>query len=116
LPNDVTPDRIHPPHDSAPKDGEQPVTLPPVQHDPASGRFFLETDDGEARLSYRQEDGVMDFYSTFTTPALRGRGLAAEVVRAGFEYAREHGLTVRPTCPYVHTFLRRYPSYQDLVI
>lgn len=87
-----------------------------VHHDPAAGRFVLEVDGGEARLSYRREGEVLDFYSTWTPPALRGRGLAAEVVRAGFDYAREQGLTVRPSCPYVHTFLRRYPSYRELLV
>ena len=87
-----------------------------VRHDPATGRFVIDVEGGgEARLSYRREGDVLNFYSTWTTPALRGRGLAAEVVRAGFDYAREQGLTVRPTCPYVHTFLRRYPRYRDLL-
>ena len=99
------------PQDATPQDPHQAA----VQHDPATGRFFLELEGGEARLSYRETNGVMDFYSTWTTPALRGRGLAAEVVRAGFDHAREHGLRVRPTCPYVHTFLRRYPRYRDLL-
>jgi hypothetical protein len=101
------------PQDAPPQDPRQAA----VRHDPASGRFVLEVEGGgEARLSYRESGGVMDFYSTWTTPALRGRGLAAEVVRAGFDYAREHGLEVRPSCPYVDTFLRRYPRYRDLLV
>ena len=94
---------------------EDATTDTRVQHDPATGRFYVAIDGEEARLSYRREGDVLDFYSTWTPPALRGKGLAAEVVKAGFDYAREEGLTVRPTCPYVDTFLRRYPRYQELL-
>ena len=93
----------------------EPQASADVQHDPDGGRFYIQTDGGEARLSYRREgDDVLDFVSTFTSPELRGRGLAAEVVRAGFEYAEAEGKKVRPTCPYIDTFLRRYPKYQEL--
>ncbi len=94
--------------DSDPQNGTD------VQHDPESGRFYLEADGGEARLSYRRDGDVLDFVSTFTSPELRGRGLAAEVVRAGFEYAEAEGKKVRPSCPYVDTFLRRNPQYREL--
>jgi len=85
-----------------------------VQHDPEGGRFYIETDGGEARLNYRVDGDVLDFVSTFTSPQLRGQGMAAKVVRAGFEYAEAEGKKVRPTCPYIDTFLRRYPQYKEL--
>lgn len=89
---------------------------PEIHHDPDSGRFYLETEGGEARLSYREQGDVLDFVSTYTSPELRGKGLAAKVVQAGMEYARQEGKQVRPSCPYVPVFLRRYPQYQDLAV
>ena len=87
------------------RDPSPSTTLPPAA---STSRSTAE----EARLSYRREGDVLDFYSTWTPPALRGKGLAAEVVKAGFDFAREEGLSVRPTCPYVDTFLRRHPRYR----
>lgn len=100
--------------DSDPRTEGETTASADVKHDPEGGRFYLEADGGEARLSYRRDGDVLDFVSTFTSPELRGRGLAAEVVRAGFEYAKAEGKKVRPSCPYVDTFLRRNPQYREL--
>ncbi len=70
----------------------------------------------EAYVEYTQDGAVLDFGHTFVPTALRGRGLAERVVRAGFEYARRQGLTVVPSCPYVSgAFLRRHPEWRTLV-
>jgi len=90
--------------------------MPDVQHDPEARKFFVAVDGGESRLSYRPAgDGELDFHSTFTSPELRGRGLAAAVVARGFDYARENGFKVIPSCPYVAAFVDRQPQYADLV-
>lgn len=86
-----------------------------IQHDPDLGRFSAPVEGGEAYLAYRESGDVLDFYYTFVSPALRGGGLAAEVTRAGFEYARAEGKKVRPTCPYVGTFVKRNPRYAELL-
>ena len=73
-------------------------------------------DQGDAHLEYRVVDeSTLDFHSTFVDPALRGRGLAAEVVRAALDDARARGKRVIPSCSYVRTFVRRHPEYRDLV-
>jgi hypothetical protein len=43
----------------------------------------------------------MDMLHTFTSKRARGRGLAAVVTRAAFEYCTEEGLSVRPSCTYI---------------
>ncbi len=79
-----------------------------VQHDEERGRFFVEVDGEEAYLQYGElEDGGVDFRSTFTPPALRGRGLAAVVVREALKWARSHGKTVVPSCWYVKQYLEK---------
>jgi len=92
-------------------------TSPTVQHDPDAHKFFIAADDGESRLSYRPVgDDKLDFRSTFTSPSLRGHGLAGQVVAAGLDHAREHGLKVIPTCPFVGAFVDQHPKYADLLI
>jgi len=88
---------------------------PTVHHDTEQHKFYVQQDGGEARLSYRQvNEHTLDFQSTFTPPALRGRGLAAAVVTAGLDYAREHGMKVIPTCSYVAAYLDAHPEHADL--
>ena len=70
----------------------------------------------EALLAYSQKGNLLDFHHTFVPESLRGRGLAEKVVKAGFDYAKEKGLKVLPTCPYISgPFLARHKEYRSLV-
>jgi len=86
-----------------------------VVHNPQAARFELRAQGQLAFAAYQLIDGVMWLTHTETPPALRGHGLAAQVVRAALDHARAHGLRVRPACSYVRTYLRRHPEAQDLV-
>lgn len=87
-----------------------------VRHDTAAGRFFVEIDGSTAYLDYvRVDERTLDLRSTFVPEALRGRGIAARIVRFALDYAREHGLRVIPTCSYVASTIRREPAFADLV-
>lgn len=67
-------------------------------------------------LDYAVRDGgVLDYRRTFTPPPLRGQGIAREVVLFGLDYARDNGIKIIPTCPYVAKIIRENPSYADLV-
>ncbi len=87
----------------------------PIAHDAAAHRFEADADGRKAFLSYRQADAkTLDFEHTFVPPELRGRGLASRLVERGLAHAREHGLTVIPSCPFVADFLRSHPEWQDV--
>ena len=86
-----------------------------VEHNEAASRFELRVQGRLAFAHYELIDGVMWLTHTETPPALQGRGLAARVVRAALDHARERGLKVRPACSYVRAYLRRHPEQQDLV-
>jgi len=86
-----------------------------VIHEKDNERFIIYTEDKEAFVEYRMKNNEMDVYHTYTHPSLRGKGLAAQVVRAAFEYAKENNLKVVPTCSYVQAFVRRYKEYRELI-
>jgi len=87
-----------------------------VKHDAAAGRFYVEVDGEIAALDYvRVDERTLDLRHTFVPEALRGRGIAGEIVRFALSYAREAGLRVIPTCSYVAATIRRDPSLADLV-
>lgn len=87
------------------------MTAPPVRHDPERSRFVVDLTDGEAELLYgRFSEHVLDLQHTEVPPSGRGQGVGGALVRAALGYAREHGLRVMTTCPYVQAWLRRHPD------
>ncbi len=87
-----------------------------VRHDPDNLRFVADIDAAEATLEYSvQADGVLDFRRTFTPPPLRGQGIARQAVLFGLDYARDNGIRIIPTCPYVAKVIRENPDYEDLI-
>lgn len=63
----------------------------------------FETSDKQAYLSYviREDGKVIDIVHTFVPSSKRGLGLAAHLVVAAFNHAKDHSLSVIPTCSYV---------------
>lgn len=90
-------------------------TLAAVHHNREASRFESREDGQLARCDYRLADGVMLIHHTEVPPAFAGRGIAAALVRAALEHAREQGLRVRPLCSYVRAYLARHPQYRDLI-
>lgn len=82
-----------------------------IRHDEDAGRFVSELDGAEAYLRYRLvDDQTVDFRSTFVPRELRGRGVAEQLVRAGFAWAESEGLRVIPTCSYVQRLVAQHPG------
>ena len=66
-------------------------------------------------LDYRRKDGLIYYDHAETVIALRGRGIAAQVVEAALIAARAEGLKVVPRCPYVADWIQAHPDFQPLV-
>ena len=82
-----------------------------VEHDPDGSRFFVPLPDGDAELFYAPfSEDVLDLQHTEIPPSGKGRGVGDALVRAALAYARERGMRVIATCPYVQTWLRRHPK------
>ena len=89
---------------------------PEVIHEKENERFVIYVDGDEVFVEYTmEEDKEINLYHTFTHPALRGKGLAAQVVRAAFEFAKENNLKVIPTCSYVQAFIAKNDEYRELL-
>ena len=86
-----------------------------VQHDAAAQQFRVQLGNDVALLQYRRLDATLDLHHTEVPPAFRGRGIAEQLCRAAFEYAKEQQLKVVPSCPYIAgTYLKRHPEYEPL--
>ena len=89
----------------------------PVVHDESASKFSVQLPEGEAFLRYGKHDRCLNFLHTFVPDAARSKGVAEQMVLAGFQYAQANGLKVIPTCPYVsRAFLRRHPEFHALTI
>jgi hypothetical protein len=67
-------------------------------------------------VTYRLSDRRITFIHTEVRPAYAGRGLAQRLAQDVLDDARARGLRVRPLCPYIASYIRAHPAYQDLVI
>jgi predicted GNAT family acetyltransferase len=81
----------------------------------AQHRFELAVDGGIAFANYRLTPGAVIITHTETPRALRGRGIASELVHGALELIRADGHKVMAGCGFVADYLRKHPEYDDLV-
>ncbi len=87
-----------------------------IIHDPEGRRFYCEDSGHTAELTYSVlENGTLDYNHTFVPEALRGSGLAGELVLAACQYARLAGKKILPSCSFVDMWLKRHREYADLI-
>ncbi len=87
-----------------------------VQHRENNNRFSARTASGLAYISYeRPDDQTLDLQHTVVPEADRGRGIGAALVEQAIGYAREKGLRVIATCPFVQGWLDKHPAERDAV-
>jgi predicted GNAT family acetyltransferase len=87
-----------------------------ITHDADAGRYEIFVGGVRGGFAEYELDGsTMVFTHTLTSPQLRGRGLAARVVRFALDDARQSGRTVVPQCWFVAQFIDEHPEYADLL-
>jgi len=86
-----------------------------VRHNTAASRFEATVDDQLCTAMYRVYGKVMMLTHTGVPHGLRGRGIAASLVRAALDHARAKGLKVRPDCSYAEAYMQRHPETLDLL-
>lgn len=88
----------------------------PIRHDVELRRFELQADGASlAFLSYTLHGEHMVLDHTFVPDELRGKGLAAHLVRKALDFAGQRGLKVNPQCSYAAEFIQKHPEFADLL-
>jgi len=80
-----------------------------------AGRFEAHIDGGSVELDWLRHGDRLVFHHTGTSPSLRGRGLAGQLVAHAMAWAAPQGLQLVPSCSYVATWLHRQPRWQRLL-
>lgn len=86
-----------------------------VRDNKAQSRFELDVDGGIAFANYRATPQAIIITHTETPRALRGRGIASELVKGALDLIRADGHKVIAGCGFVVDYLHKHPEYRDLV-
>jgi predicted GNAT family acetyltransferase len=86
-----------------------------VTNNTAQQQFEVHQDGHTAILIYRFYKDDIAFMHTEVPHALENHGIAAALAKYAFEWAKEHNRKVMVYCPYVASYLKRYPEYNDQV-
>ena len=90
-----------------------------IQHKKSGskGVFYVEY-EGEiaAEMIYTMpsEDKII-IEHTEVGEVLQGQNVGYELVHAGVEYARHHGLKIIATCPFARAVLQKKPEWADVM-
>ena len=86
-----------------------------VIHNEAEERFETWIDGELSKLDYIQDGNTIVITHVGVHPQHRGQGVAGKITEVALEYAREKSFRVIPMCPYVVTYIRRNPQYENLI-
>ncbi|MCK1740840.1 N-acetyltransferase [Bradyrhizobium sp. 139] len=78
-------------------------------------RFELDVGNEIAFANYRLTPAAVIITHTETPRALRGRGIASELVKGALDLIRRDGKKVVAGCGFVGDYLDRHPEDADLV-
>jgi uncharacterized protein len=95
-------------------DSQEPAA---VTDNKAESRFEIRV-GGELAgfVGYILDGSVIDLVHTEIDQKFQGGGLAGQLASASLDSARDRGLAVLPTCPFIRSWIRKHPEYKDLVL
>jgi predicted GNAT family acetyltransferase len=65
--------------------------------------------------SYELTSDTLILLHTQVAERYEGRGVGSDIAQFALDDARARGLYVRPLCPFVRSWLKRHPEYDDLI-
>lgn len=61
------------------------------------------------------EPGVVNVDHTYVDPALRGQGIASQLMQHVYQYAKTKGYKMVATCPYAVVWFKKHKDAQDIL-
>jgi uncharacterized protein len=94
-------------------DGEYP-DMAAVRDNKGLSRFEMDVEGAVAFANYRLTPQAVIITHTETPRALRGRGVASELVKGALDLIRADGRKVIAGCGFVVDYLYKHPEFADL--
>lgn len=85
-----------------------------VRDNKAQGRFEFDVEGAMAFANYRLTSSAVIITHTETPRALRGRGIASELMHGALQLIRADGMKVIAGCGFVVDYLHKHPEFADL--
>lgn len=85
-----------------------------VRNNTALSRYELDVDGATAFANYRLVPGKVIITHTETPPALRGRGIASQLIQGALEQIRADRSKVVAGCSFVVDYLDKHPEFGDV--
>ena len=85
-----------------------------VRDNKALSRFEMDVEGAMAFANYRLTPQAVIITHTETPRALRGRGIASELVKGALDLIRADGRKVIAGCGFVVDYLYKHPEFADL--
>jgi len=86
-----------------------------IRDNAAAHRFEKIVDRHAAVATYAIDGDTITFIHTVVPEALRGRGIARELVEFALASVRERGLKVIPQCEVFNAYMRKHAETHDLL-
>ncbi|MDR0981813.1 MAG: N-acetyltransferase [Culturomica sp.] len=83
-----------------------------INHDKENHLFTTIVDNATAYVEYELYNNSMLIMHTIVPRRIEGRGVAAALVQAAYEYAKSENLQVTPVCSYAKAWEMRHPEYK----
>ncbi len=82
-----------------------------IKHLGDAGEFYADINGLRAFVRYILHEGSLDITETRVPKELRGKGIAAALVKEVYDYASSQNLNCLATCSYAMAWLERHPEY-----
>lgn len=83
-----------------------------ITHNTAGHRIETKAEGFTAYVDYTITDGTLSILHTKVPTELKGRGIAAELVKYAYDYAQSQGLRPQAVCSYAAAWLEKHPDYR----
>jgi predicted GNAT family acetyltransferase len=86
-----------------------------LRHRPEASCYEALVGALRAEADYVRSGDVFTFTHVGVPPVIEGRGVGGRLVQFALDDVRAQGGRVIPRCPFVRAWIRRNPSYADLL-
>jgi predicted GNAT family acetyltransferase len=79
-------------------------------------RFEMEVEGSTAFLEYKRSRDWLFLIHTEVPEAIEGKGVASAIIQKTLQYAKDNNYKIVPICPFVQSFLKKHPDWNEIVV